>query len=544
MLRVLALVHRISPFHRISPLALFLTLASFAPLAAQGGVDREADHDRDGLSDFHEIHKYLTDPNKSDTDDDGVPDGDWRERREYQYVVRSVVQVMRPVTIEFLCDDYQDARVLDETADYVELEIIHYPFNTVADAIEGDRRWRRKARRMKTWTKPGPTADWTPAMKRKLERSLASAGIDVTKLDDRTLCERAAKWLLEHAKSEDGFTSFITAFDDKGRPYVPDDLRDGAERGKADKNRTLEEQWKREVSARGMFEHGARGSCTSSAIYLNGCLRALGLPTRIVLCIPVIDASDEREQELVRRGITHNAVRKTLMNALSRLKGSWASHTYNEVWIGGRWRRLNYDKLGQNILDGRFFGLMSHVATFVDWADAKMPDTIGRRQKTSPKVDVFGGPNPYSTIALRDEFGVHCKIENPAADIETMTVRRLHWFDADSLPKNIVAGLEPKGRWGLVAEISDIANVDDFRDFLEHADNRVFLTSKRHPTLKIGIDPRCWWYRNGTVHLYVAFGLGDRRDLVEGTDYRFVPRNDAEGYRWTIANGVATVRRQ
>ena len=107
---------------RIPFLSLTLILLPLCCFADQ-------DADGDGLSDFHEQFKYLTNPNDPDSDRDGILDGDWQERREYQYIVRSVVQVMRPVTIEFLNDDYQDARVLDETDDYVELEVIHYPFN-------------------------------------------------------------------------------------------------------------------------------------------------------------------------------------------------------------------------------------------------------------------------------------------------------------------------------------------------------------------------------------------------------------------------------
>ena len=57
-----------------------------APLLAQ-----DPDRDGDGLSDFHEQHKYLTDPDAVDSDGDGTPDGDWFERREYTYTVRSVV---------------------------------------------------------------------------------------------------------------------------------------------------------------------------------------------------------------------------------------------------------------------------------------------------------------------------------------------------------------------------------------------------------------------------------------------------------------------
>ena len=65
-------------------------VGAFAPATAA------TDSDGDGLSDFHERHKYLTDPSNADSDRDGVPDGDWLERREFQYTIRSVVQVMRP----------------------------------------------------------------------------------------------------------------------------------------------------------------------------------------------------------------------------------------------------------------------------------------------------------------------------------------------------------------------------------------------------------------------------------------------------------------
>ena len=107
----------------------------------------DPDTDGDGLSDFRERHKHFTDPAKADSDGDGTPDGDWLERREYTYTVRSIVQVLRPVTPEYLIDDYQDARVLDESDEHVELEVIHYPFNTVAETISGNPNWRRESAR-------------------------------------------------------------------------------------------------------------------------------------------------------------------------------------------------------------------------------------------------------------------------------------------------------------------------------------------------------------------------------------------------------------
>src|SRR4029079_913088 len=100
-----------------------------APVPA---AEADVDTDGDGLSDFEEVHKYFTDPRAADSDGDGVPDGDWEERREYAYTVRTVVRVLPPVTEDVLSDDYQDARVIERTPGHVELEVIHYPLHTRA----------------------------------------------------------------------------------------------------------------------------------------------------------------------------------------------------------------------------------------------------------------------------------------------------------------------------------------------------------------------------------------------------------------------------
>ena len=113
---------------------------------------------------------------------------------------------------------------------------------------------------------------------------------------------------------------------------------------------------KRELFAREMFENRVHGSCTSSAIYLCGGLRAAGVPTRIVLVIPFVDANDPEQLALVENGIRHHRVRATALAGLRSIIGSWASHTFNEVLVGGRWRRLNYTRLGQPTLDEDLYG--------------------------------------------------------------------------------------------------------------------------------------------------------------------------------------------
>src|SRR5262245_63032189 len=109
------------------------------PVVALAGPRAEdPDSDGDGLPDFHEVHKYRTDPNQKDTAGQGVPDGDWQQRREFTYSVRAVIRVMPPYNLQALTDDYQDVRVRKETKEYVELEVVVYPLNSNAEAIKGN----------------------------------------------------------------------------------------------------------------------------------------------------------------------------------------------------------------------------------------------------------------------------------------------------------------------------------------------------------------------------------------------------------------------
>ncbi len=524
-----------------------IVIALAIPGIAQGRSPPDPDTDKDGLSDFLERHKHLTDPAKADSDGDGIPDGDWAERREYAYTVRTIVQVMKPVTKDVLADDWQDARILDEGPEHVELEVIHYPLATVADEIGSDEGWRKQASWLRPWLAPGPTSGFDEAMKADLLRELRAAGIDVSKLGDREVVERASKWLCERAAYQDGFTTFSTLVEN-GRASVPDVLREAAERGIQATGRTLEEQWDRELFAAGMYRNRTRGSCTSSAIYLGGCLRAIGIPTRIVLCIPAVDASDDREVEMVRRRITHPLVRKTLLEAVEAMRGSWSSHTFNEVWVAGRWRRLNYGRLGQGILDAGYLGLMTHVATFADWAEARMPDTIGRRQSLDMRDDLFGGPNPYSTLTIGDRAGPHSKVtaELDAGfpeGLSELTIEKAVWSDDPSIDESIRKNLAEGGGLALLVRPREWNGWDPFKRFTEEVDGRFHLEADGCPTLSVAAATGGITNSDGSTRwAIIRFGPADIRDLKAGVAYRLRPRNGLPGRRWVVPDGFTVVR--
>ena len=506
----------------------FLIFSSFA--GAETRSEADGDGDGDGLSDFWEVHKYGTDPNEADSDGDGVSDFDWAERREYAYTVRRVVHVLKPVTPEFLNDDYQDIRVLDEGQWHVELEVIHYPFNTVAETLGADTKPVPYPEDLAVWMEPGLTSDWDEDLRKALLASLDKDGINVAELSDVEIVKQVSKWLLARAKHQDGFTTFLTSFDGEGNPYMDDIFAEKAKKQEKLTGMSMKEWWPREISARGMFEHRTRGSCTSSAIYLSGCLRALGIPTRTVLCIPLIDASDERERALVKSRLSNHQVRGFVEDYAYKSQNAWASHTFNEVWVAGRWRRLNYDRLGQNILDANYMGLMTHIATFHDWADAKMADTVGRREHLPIFASLFGGTNPYSTIALSDSFGEHCTLENPKQSPahSDPVVTQVFWTDSPQLPESIRKRCVESKRFGLILLVPAIDSTRQAGRAIRSSDPKFYVQAGKNGRFEAKLDPGCIWTRKTGAYLYLPLDKTFANRFQGDGHYRLQPRNEGD----------------
>jgi hypothetical protein len=159
-----------------------------------------------------------------------------------------------------------------------------------------------------------------------------------------------------------------------------------------------------------MFQRREHGTCTSSSVYLTTILRALGIPTRIAIFTPAADPNDERQVEDLVSHIRHNDTRAAVKAGLRRLthldQPALANHLMNEVFVGGRWVRLNYAHLGQNIVDPTYYGLMTHVATVRDLGDLHLADTWGKRYASrtnaSPRLSSI---NPYMMLTASDHFG-------------------------------------------------------------------------------------------------------------------------------------------
>jgi RNA polymerase sigma factor (sigma-70 family) len=514
--------------------------------SARSEIRHDPDTDGDGLSDFQEVHKYRTDPKKFSTAGDGVSDGDWQRRREFTYTIRTVVKVMPPVDPGCMSDDYQDARVLGKGANFVELEVIYYPFNTNAEGIRARPDWRRDAATMADDLRPGITTNWDDAMRRDLIAAMRTDGIDPDRLDDRELVTRVAAWLLDNSKFVNMFCTHSVHFPE-GRAAIYPGLERSFDHQKGDRAWTVQGQLDRELFGRSMFAHRTHGTCTSTAIFLTTALRALGMPTRMVLGIPIVDANDPAQLAMVRDGIHHHGVRRTLLRGLSGAQG-YANHTFNEVYVGGRWVRLNERKLGQNILDEHLMGMLTHVDTFNDLSEVPLAATWGKRYALGERDEVFRFSNPYRCESVSDHFGRFAKFDNPEVkEHRTITVSRAYWADSPEAPAEVrnFPGYRPGAGQGVFfihgEEWIEGEPWQQYKVFMQAAGKEWLLRAEGHRDVLARITVGSVVGRE--LHeLEVIIPPEEYARMVPGVEYTLIPRNEVPGYEWKTRGRVTLTK--
>jgi RNA polymerase sigma factor (sigma-70 family) len=512
------------------------------PTRARIGEVADVDSDGDGLSDFQEIHKYRTDPGKFSTAGDGVSDGDWQRRRGFTYSIRSIVKVMPPVNLDALNDDYQDARVLSRSDHFVELEVVHYPLNTNAEAIRGNRDWRRDTGGMQQYLAPGITTNWDATMQRDLVAALRADGIDLDRLDDKELVTRAAAWLLAKSKFVNMFCTHYMYYPG-GKVTIYPGLDRKFESDKGDRGWTVQEQLDHELFGKSMFANLIHGTCTSTAVFLTTALRALGIPTRMVLGIPLVDGNDSAQIEMANSAIHHHRVRQVLLSGLSSTQG-YANHTFNEVFVGGRWARLNYSKLGQNTLDANTMGLLTHVNTFNDLSEVPLAETWGKRYALGERDAVFRYGNPYRCVELSDHFGKFAKVENPEArEHRAMTISRAYWADDPEAPARIQRAKRPRGNRDH-GPVQLFFHADEWFDdqpwqqlkiFLQAAGKEFLFQAEGQPdVLGRTTAGSCTDPAQNVREIEVILPRDEYAKMKPGIAYRIVPRNEVSGYEWKV----------
>jgi hypothetical protein len=326
---------------------------------------------------------------------------------------------MPPFDEDALNDDFQDARVIKTGDDYVEVEVIHYPLGTAGQSIGYHRDWRTDYAGMTEFLDAGVRTNWDAKMRRDVYAELKARGIDIDKLADKEVVEKVSTWAMRRGRHlSKVFTTYYFHYPD-GRPAIYPGLEKAfdAEFARDSRNYdwTKDEHLEHELFGRGMYYNKTYGSCTSFAVYLTTVLRAVGIPARMVIGVSVVDPSDPHQRRLLRKGLTHHRIRYEVLRGVSNAGWRFTAHTFHEVYVGGHWHRLNYNELGEPIVDEHCFGLVTHLYTFADLSEIELAATWGCCYAHGQRSEEFSCSNPYKAVTVTDLFGAHAHVDNPEA---------------------------------------------------------------------------------------------------------------------------------
>jgi hypothetical protein len=310
-----------------------------------------SDTDNDGLSDYDEYCKYRTDPTKKDSDGDGKPDGDWDERREYTYTIRAICEIRPPSSLEMINDLYQDARPFEKEAaleDARVVEVLIFPF---AEAHVYAQPYPRKnlSKKFEEYIRPTVSMNYSAEMKDQIGQIVEGATTDVEAI------EKMLQWLNHE-------TRLVRELPHWEYFHIID--------GKIVRHRSMgsparDEQFlETNFFGDSMFKNKVHGTCSSTSIIRGTMFRAAGLPTRLIQTLPLMTRYSEDPEPMADR-----------LRMREMAKGyDWgpgsggANHTYNEVFLNHRWVRVD-----NMIGTGPFVGNRLFVKAWssADWNNIK-----------------------------------------------------------------------------------------------------------------------------------------------------------------------------
>jgi hypothetical protein len=462
------------------------------------------------------------------------------------YTITSTLQLVPPFNLADMNDDFQDARVLTQDQDSAIVEITYYPL--FHPPIGENAHWRAEDATMTECLRSTPTENWDDTMRRDLLAELRAAGIDPDRLTDKRLVEQVSRWAMKRARSTDAFAIWTVYFPD-GKPTVFPALRDKFDKERRDPAWTDEQMIGQEVLGRSMFYEKVHGACTSSSIYLTTIFRALGIPTRIVICIPPFDPNDGGQAELFYGAVHHHGVRQTVRTALDGVRG-FVDHMFNEVYIDHHWVRLNYTNLGQPIVDAHYFGLLTHIATCANLSQVPLTQTWGMRFFKYPGGQPrLSSLNPYRLLLVHDQFGANAHVDNPMVapppELTTATIIALLRPDSPVLPAFVMAGAKPGAKqpdFFISYQEWLPGTYRQMRVFAEKVGREFVLSADGHPDLRARLSGLNVSQGDGRFQAFGAEVVAtDREKIAPGVAYVLKPINTSATYRWRLDENLQPI---
>ncbi|MFI5385733.1 MAG: transglutaminase domain-containing protein [Fimbriimonadales bacterium] len=452
----------------------------------------------------------------------------WGRTPDLDYTLTTTLRVVQPYDVKAMNDEFQQATLLSERDGIATFRITYHLFHR--QAVTANPNWKADDAKMVEYLEPRPAANWDSDLQRRILADLKAHGIDPDKLDDKTLVPMIATWALGRCQHNKQFGAWMVEFKN-GKPQVAPDLREAfaanEPTGKSDA-----ELFDNELLGKGMYLNKTCADCTSTSSYLATVLRAAGIPTRIIVTVPAADGNDPAQVKMLTDAIRHNRTRKAVSEGIS--SAGFSNHIFNEVFIGGKWVRLNYTVLGQPIVDRTYEGLITHLYTANDLSEIPFAKTWGPRygKGQGPKLSSI---NPYQLLSAEDRIDDAAHFDNPpirelarvtvAAALAPGDPRMPEWVKLD-------AGVDR------VLSIKEWMKDDDFhqlRDFLRAASRKFILRAPGHPD--VGIELTGLNVSDGTGG-FQGYGVKLDGKTDPGVEYLLLPLNQGHDHQWIVPKGV------
>lgn len=226
---------------------------------------------------------------------------------------------------------------------------------------------------------------------------------------------------------------------------------------------------------------------------------------------------------------------------VSKSLRGFSNHSINEVYVGGQWVPLNYDKLGSDGIRDAFSGICIRVNTFADWADSTYCLTWGKRYALGLHDAVSQTDNPYRLIEISDHFGARCQLDNPrVTEMKSATVSRAYW-DNDPSRSPVLGPISQGELWLHLTDDADYYYYQPFHHFLKHAPRRFTLEAPGQPSITAIISTGDYVsISEDKREAEAKVALDDYATMPVGVAYTLRPPPDANGYHWAL-KGIVTV---
>jgi len=449
-------------------------------------------------------------------------------RSNDDYTITTTVRLVQPYDIRAMNDEFQSAKLIGEKGGVGTFEITYRPLHI--QQVTADPNWRKSDRKMAEYLLPRTCANWDADLKTQILSDLRKDGIDPEKLDDKTLVERVSNWALQRSRFNDQFGLWMIEFN-HGSPTIPASLKKSFAENEP-KGASLQQIYAQEVFGKGMYAAKTHGACTSTSTYMTTILRAIGIPTRIILTVPACDPNDKSQVKALTMAVRHHKTVQAIR--LAATSNGFVNHVFNEVWVGGKWVRLNYNRLGQPIVDANYGGLITHVYTALDISDVPFAKTWGARYalEVGPKLSSV---NPYQLVSAKDAIKPGVQFDNPEVPtLASATVTAVLKRGDPRLPKWAKFPDDADAFFQIKEWIKD-QNYMQLRDFESGACSAFTLSSHGHPDVLAKLEGLKTSDERGG---FQAFAVKLEGKLVAGVSYSIKPQNGGHSHTWRILPSV------